>query len=169
MRGIRFLGILLLFYSLSASSQSAWLSDFISEKERPHSEHQRVQATQASQDVFYRNHGLILFYGSQCPHCQQFAPVLKEWAGQHHVRVLPLALDNQPLREFPNFLPATTEWINAAFQGNPINYPAIFVVNPQSKQLFPVGFGAMSFGELNERMEQLVPKIKAYEQQGGVR
>ncbi|MFT4058942.1 MAG: type-F conjugative transfer system pilin assembly thiol-disulfide isomerase TrbB [Legionella sp.] len=168
MSRVRLLGILLMFYSLGASSQAAWLSDLISEKDRPHSENQRAQPAQTGQDGFYKNHGFILFYGSQCPHCKQFAPVLKEWVSQNHVRLLPLSLDNQPLVEFPNFLPATTEWINAAFQGNPINYPALFIVNPETKQLFPVGFGSMSFFELSSRMEQLVPKIRAYERKGGV-
>lgn len=167
MSSVRLLGIVLMFYSLGASSQAAWLSDLISEKERPQVERRGIQPIQSPEDGFYKNHGFILFYGSQCPHCRQFAPILKQWASQHHVRILPLSLDNQPLAEFPQFIPATTEWINAAFQGNPINYPALFMVNPDTKQLFPVAFGALSYVELDTRMEQLIPLIKAHEHQGG--
>ncbi|MXH29263.1 type-F conjugative transfer system pilin assembly thiol-disulfide isomerase TrbB, partial [Escherichia coli] len=91
---------------------------------------------------------------------------LKGWANRNKAEVLPLSLDNQPLPEFPKFLPATTEWINAAFGGNSINYPALFVVNPKTKTLYPVGFGSMTNAELNDRMAVLISKIKAYEIKG---
>lgn len=117
----------------------------------------------SSSSGFFSTHGLILFYGSQCPHCKQFAPILKSWVTRAKAELLPLSLDNQPLPEFPKFLPATTEWINAAFGGNAINYPALFVVNPKTKALYPVGFGSMTDIELNSRMDALIPKIIEYE------
>ncbi|WP_165481434.1 conjugal transfer protein TraF, partial [Legionella brunensis] len=90
------------------------------------------------------------------------------WITRNKAELMPLSLDNQPLLEFPKFLPATTEWINAAFGGNAINYPALFVVNPNTKALYPVGFGSMTEAELNGRMEVLIPKIKMYESEGKI-
>lgn len=127
-----------------------------------------VKAAESRQQEFFRTHGLVLFYSSHCPHCRQFAPVLKKWTEHHHAQLLPLSFDNQALPEFPHFLPASTEWVSAAFQGNEINYPAVFIVNPETKALYPVGFGAMSDNELDERMALLIPKVNAYEKGGRV-
>ncbi|HAU0345690.1 TPA: type-F conjugative transfer system pilin assembly thiol-disulfide isomerase TrbB [Legionella pneumophila] len=162
--GVRvFLSVMLACIVLGAQAEgSQWLTNMIAEHEQS-SEHKDVQGNNKKDQGFFSTHGLILFYGSQCPHCKQFAPILKQWVARNKVELLPLSLDNQPLPEFPQFLPATTEWINAAFGGNAINYPALFVVNPKTKALYPVGFGSMTEMELNNRMEVLIPKITEYE------
>ncbi|WP_237761223.1 type-F conjugative transfer system pilin assembly thiol-disulfide isomerase TrbB [Legionella cherrii] len=144
---------------------SQWLTNMIAEQEGA-VKHQREEPLNKQDKGFFNTHGLILFYGSQCPHCKQFAPILQRWAARNKAEVLPLSLDNQPLPGFPKFLPATTEWINAAFGGNTINYPALFVVNPNTKALYPVGFGSMTEAELNDRIKTLIPKIKRYENKG---
>ncbi|HEL9697918.1 TPA: type-F conjugative transfer system pilin assembly thiol-disulfide isomerase TrbB [Legionella pneumophila] len=163
------LSVMFVFISLSAKAEgSQWLNNLIAEQEgvvKP----QREEPQNTKREGFFSTHGLILFYGSQCPHCKQFAPILKQWVVRNKAEVLPLSLDNQPLPEFPKYAPATTEWINAAFGGNAINYPALFVVNPKTKALYPVGFGSMTQAELNDRMEALIPKIKAYENTGRIK
>jgi len=104
-----------------------------------------------------------LFYASTCPHCHELAPVLKHWAEKNHVFVLALSFDNEPLAEFPKFRPATTQWVNAAFAGQAISYPALFVVNRQTQMLYPVSIGSLSERKLNERMRSLIVKIKSFE------
>ncbi|WP_242605395.1 type-F conjugative transfer system pilin assembly thiol-disulfide isomerase TrbB [Fluoribacter gormanii] len=161
-----FLSLAFAFIVSGAQAEGAqWLTNMIAEHEQS-SEHKVVQGNNKKDQGFFSTHGLILFYGSLCPHCKRFAPILKGWANRNKAEVLPLSLDNQPLPEFPKFLPASTEWINAAFGGNAINYPALFVVNPKTKALYPVGFGSMTDAELNDRMDVLIPKIKAYENKG---
>lgn len=158
-----FIALILAFSVFNVCAEkSLWLNQIIDEQEGV-AKHQSEKAPNKKDKGFFSTHGLILFYGSQCPHCKQFAPVLKTWAHRNEAEVLPLSLDNQPLPEFPKFLPATTEWINVAFQGAPINYPALFVVNPASNALYPVGFGSMTDSELNARMQALIPKITGYE------
>ncbi|RUR14122.1 type-F conjugative transfer system pilin assembly thiol-disulfide isomerase TrbB [Legionella sp. km772] len=168
MRVRLFLSVLFAFIVLEAkASGSQWLTHMIAKQEGVVT-HQREKPlnTNTQRKGFFSTHGLILFYGSQCPHCKQFAPILKQWVTRTNAELLPLSLDNQPLPEFPKFLPATTEWINAAFGGNAINYPALYVVNPKTKALYPVGFGSMTEAELNDRMNALIPKINAYELKG---
>ncbi|HHX3463966.1 TPA: type-F conjugative transfer system pilin assembly thiol-disulfide isomerase TrbB [Legionella pneumophila] len=161
-----FLIVMFAFIGLGAKAErSQWLTNLIAEQEGLVT-HQREEPQNTKRKGFFSTHGLILFYGSQCSHCKRFAPILKGWANRNKAEVLPLSLDNQPLPEFPKFLPATTEWINAAFGGNSINYPALFVVNPKTKTLYPVGFGSMTNAELNDRMAVLISKIKAYEIKG---
>ena len=149
------------------AEKTLWLNQMI-DKQEGVVKHQSEKEPNKKDKGFFSTHGLILFYGSQCPHCKQFAPVLKTWAHRNDAEVLPLSLDNQPLPEFPKFLTATTEWINAAFQGAPINYPALFVVNPTSNALYPVSFGSMTDSELNARMAALISKITEYETKGRV-
>jgi type-F conjugative transfer system pilin assembly thiol-disulfide isomerase TrbB len=166
MRMQGFLVCILSVVALGAQAQNKqWLTHLIAEQEGKVTNTPAVQPNRKERH-FFTTHGLILFYGSQCPHCKALAPVLKKWITLHDAKLLPLAFDNQPLPEFPHFLPATSEWVNAAFQGNAINYPAIFVVNTKTKALYPVGFGSMTEAELNTRMDRLLPKINDYEQKG---
>ncbi|HGT2096421.1 TPA: type-F conjugative transfer system pilin assembly thiol-disulfide isomerase TrbB [Legionella pneumophila] len=151
--------------SCTQAEGAKWLTNMIAEQKGVF-QHQREESINKKGKGFFSTHGLILFYGSQCPHCKRFAPILQGWANRNKAEVLPLSLDNQPLPEFPKFLPATTEWINAAFGSNAINYPALFVVNPKTKALYPVGFGSMTDAELNDRITTLIPKIKMYENKG---
>ena len=161
-----FLSVMFAFIVLGAKAEgSQWLTNMIAEQEGV-VKHQSEKLTNNQGYGFFSTHGLILFYGSQCPHCKQFAPILKNWVARNKAEVLPLSLDNQPLPEFSKFLPATTEWINAAFGGNAINYPALFVVNPKTKALYPVSFGSMTEIELNNRMDVLIAKITEYEKKG---
>ncbi|WP_419421570.1 type-F conjugative transfer system pilin assembly thiol-disulfide isomerase TrbB (plasmid) [Legionella sp. D16C41] len=153
----------LAFNIFSAAAYGAqWLDNLIAELEES-TLYKKVKANNREDKGFFSTHGLILFYDSSCPHCQQFAPILKRWANHNQADVLPLSLDNEPLPEFPNYAPATTEWINLAFGSNAINYPALFVVNRKTSTLYPVGFGSMTEAELNDRMATLITKIQVYE------
>lgn len=114
-------------------------------------------------DPFFKNHALVFFFSSQCTYCQQFAPIVKQWAVMQSAPVLTLSFDNQPLDSFPDARPVTTEWSNAAYAGKPITYPALFIANRQSHLLYPVAFGAMRYADLEIRFSQIKPKIEAYE------
>lgn len=67
------------------------------------------------------------------------------------------------LPEFPDIHALNTSLVNVAFQGNAIQYPALFIINQQTQAIYPVSIGALSEVELNERFQQLIPKIIAYE------
>lgn len=160
--------IVAFFMPTTNYAASQWLKDSIEAKEQGMMSKPIQRTQKAANKGFFGQHGFIFFYGSTCPHCQQFAPILKAWADNHQAQILPLSFDNQPLASFQQFLPATTEWINAAFGSNPINYPALFILNAKTKALYPVSFGAMSAYELEERMQALIPKVLAYEAKGGL-
>lgn len=140
---------------LVCNAAQNWLNEMIVSKE-----------VTPLQQGFFAHHTLVLFYSSTCPHCHVFAPILKAWSQNHNTQVLALSFDNEPLPEFPSFKPATTEWVNAAFTGRTISYPALFIANTQSKTLYPVAMGAMTLEELDTRMRALIPKIKFYEKKG---
>ncbi len=114
-------------------------------------------------EPFFKNHALIFFFSSQCPFCQQFAPVVKQWSTSHTAPILALSFDNKPLGAFPDFIPVTTQWVNEAYAGKPITYPALFIANKTSHLLYPVAYGAMTDFELDLRLTQLKTKIEVYE------
>lgn len=155
---------LMLSILLSPSVATAnWMGKLIAERETKGFVSHKSPAKESS---FFSTHALVLFYASTCPHCHRFAPVLKRWAVQQGADILALSFDNQPLPEFPQFNEATTAWVNAAFQGQAITYPALFIVNQQNHALYPVAMGSLTDVELDRRLTMLLPKIQAYEQQG---
>lgn len=125
--------------------------------------HSQTVTTSAS-TPFFKNHVLLFFFASSCPHCHHQAPILKDWANNHGVIVDARTLDDKPLPEFPTATTATAALVETAFRGNSIRYPALFVMNPSSGALYPVAIGSMTTDELNTRMQVLIPKIIAYEQ-----
>lgn len=159
-----FIGLLL---SLAAANAGGnWLSKMVLDSEKGNAIDNSRKTHEVTNQGFFRDHVLVLFYSSSCPHCHEFAPKLNRWAVTHEARVLPLSFDNKPLPEFPDFLPATRDWVNVAFADRPISYPALFVINNKTNVLYPVSVGFMEIDELEARMHVLVPKIQSYEKRG---
>ncbi len=128
--------------------------------------HAKAQESTAIPNMFFKTHGFVFFFASTCPYCHQFSPILSKAATALHAQVLPLSFDNQPLPEFKEFLPATSEWTTVAFKNEAIHYPALFIANPQTQALYPVSIGSLNENELALRLEALIPKIIAYEGSG---
>ena len=134
-------------------AMSLWMSGALAE----------VSGTPASREQFFQTHGFVFFFASTCPYCHQFSPVLSQVSTALHARVLPLSFDNVPLPEFKEVMPATSDWVTAAFQNEAIHYPALFIANPKTLELYPVSIGALTEVELTTRILELVPKIIAHE------
>jgi type-F conjugative transfer system pilin assembly thiol-disulfide isomerase TrbB len=119
--------------------------------------------TESTRDHFFQTHGFVFFFASTCPYCHQFSPVLSQVSKRLGASVLPLSFDNQPLPEFQEVLPATSDWTTVAFKNASIHYPALFIANPKTQALYPVSIGSLNEMELTTRIEALIPKIMAYE------
>ena len=126
----------------------------------------RAEQTAQPSEVatFFKTHGLVFFFESTCPYCHQFSPVLSRVSKELEASVLPLSFDNQPLPEFQDVQPATSEWTTAAFHNEAIHYPALFIVNPDKETLYAVSIGALNEMELNIRLAAMIPKIIRFEQ-----
>lgn len=158
-----FIAVTLLAFTMQVRASSQWFNAIIEAKEKGQFSYADKPNLMNS---FFASHTLVLFYASTCPHCHEFAPVVRDWVRRHQATIIPLSFDNQPLAQFPQFLPATPEWVDAAFASRPITYPALFVVNQQNHVLYPVAFGSMAPSALEARMEALLAKIKTYERRG---
>ena len=112
---------------------------------------------------FFKGHALIFIFASTCPHCHHQAPVVKAWAERAGADVEAYSFDGKPLPSFPQAFPVDKALVDAAFRGKEIRYPATFVLNTETAQLYPVAVGALSEVEFSTRMQALIPKIQAHE------
>jgi type-F conjugative transfer system pilin assembly thiol-disulfide isomerase TrbB len=116
--------------------------------------------------AFFDDHKVMFFFASTCPFCHKQAPALKAWASDAGAEIEAYSFDDQPLPEFKDVIPATQDLVSAAFKGEQIRYPALFIVHDKTGELYPVSVGALSESELTLRMQTLIPKIIAHESRG---
>ena len=162
------LTLLLISIFEKVSAKNNWLDEVISKKENSGtlglaSKHFSSTNSSAS---FFNSHALIFIFASTCPHCHRFAPIVKYFSEKNQARVLAISLNNTPLEEFPDFKKPSPELMGATFGGQAITYPALFLLNKNTKAIYPVSVGSMTSEELNDRMAVLIPKIVAYESKG---
>lgn len=153
-------GIFFLMLIAVSYAHANFLTSALAQKMNVH------EAASVQQDPFFNDHALVFFFSSQCPYCQQFAPIVKQYSISHGASILALSFDNQPVAPFADFMPVTTEWINEAYAGKPITYPALFIANLRAQLLYPVAFGAMESQALEERLADIKAKIVQYEAKG---
>ena len=106
----------------------------------------------------------VLFYRSQCMHCQRFDPILKAYSNRSGISVKAYSTDGQALPDFPHTTPidaATTAQYFGA--GQTLRVPTLFIMNKSTQHVFPVSTGEMQYRELAQRMNNLMPKIIDYE------
>jgi conjugal transfer pilus assembly protein TraF len=104
--------------------------------------------------------GLFFFYRSSCAYCQRFSPVVKHFADQYGITVIPITTDGISLPEFPNSLMDQG-------QSNKFNVtvePALFAVNPYTHQAYPIGYGLMSEADLKKRILDIATHFGKEEQ-----
>lgn len=94
------------------------------------------------------DHVLLFFYRSDCPYCHAFAPVLRAFELRHGLQVSAVSLDGGPLPGFPDF--RTDNGIAKALQVDQV--PAVFLAQPRTGRIVPIGFGVLSASQLLERI-----------------
>jgi len=95
-----------------------------------------------------RDHVLFFFYRSDCPYCHAFAPTLEAFQARHGIQVVAISVDGGPMPGFPNARPdngiATTLKVTQV--------PAVFLTQPFTGKITPIGFGVLSETQLLERI-----------------
>ena len=110
-------------------------------------ERQAAQSRAAEQ--LARTHVLFFLFRSDCPYCQQFAPLLRNFEQKFGLPVFAISLDGGTLPEFPqarvdNGIAATL---------NVTQVPALFLASPRTNVITPIGYGVLSETELLERLQ----------------
>jgi len=95
-----------------------------------------------------RDHVLFFFYRSDCPYCHAFAPTLEAFQARHGIQIVAISIDGGPMPGFPNARPdngiATTLKVTQV--------PAVFLAQPFTGRITPIGFGVLSESQLLERI-----------------
>ena len=98
-----------------------------------------------------QDHVLLFFYRSDCPYCHAFAPVLQAFRDRHGIRVVAVSIDGGPL---PGFADARADnGIATTLQVTQV--PAVYLAQPFTGHITPIGFGILSESQLLERITQV--------------
>lgn len=92
--------------------------------------------------------GLVFFFRGTCPYCHSFAPLLKQFAQHYGFRIVDVSLDGGGLPEFPNPQPNAQAAQNLHVEA----VPAVYLVNPNTRQVVPAVFGLVGWTDLVERL-----------------
>ena len=111
---------------------------------------ERQQRTDRSASVatLGRDHVLIFFYRSDCPYCHTFAPTLQAFEARHGIQVVAVSVDGGAMPGFPRSRP--DNGIATALQVTQV--PAVFLAQPATGQITPIGSGVLSESQLLERI-----------------
>jgi conjugal transfer pilus assembly protein TraF len=95
-----------------------------------------------------RDHVLFFFFRSDCPYCHAFAPTLEAFQARHGIQVVAISVDGGPMPGFPDARRdngiATTLKVTQV--------PAVFLAQPFTGKITPIGFGVLSEAQLLERI-----------------
>jgi conjugal transfer pilus assembly protein TraF len=95
-----------------------------------------------------QHYGLFFIYQGNCRFCQGMAGVVKQLSEKYGWKVLGVSQDGRMLPEFPE-----SKRDNGISQAWGIKgVPAVFVVNPETEQVIPIGHGLISLDQLEHNM-----------------
>jgi conjugal transfer pilus assembly protein TraF len=95
-----------------------------------------------------KDHVLFFFFRSDCPYCHAFAPTLTAFEARHGIKVVAISVDGGPM---PGFADARAD-NGIANTLKVTQVPAVFLAQPYTGQITPIGFGVLSESELLERI-----------------
>lgn len=102
-----------------------------------------------------RTYGLFFIFRSTCPYCHREAPMLKRFARRYGISVVPISQDGPGLPDYPH--PRPDAGISAQLGVQSV--PALFLVNPNRREVMPIAYGLISEQELIQRMIRLTARI----------
>lgn len=94
------------------------------------------------------DHVLLFFFRGDCPYCHAFAPTLQAFQQRHGLKVLAISLDGGSLPGFAD--QRLDNGIARTLQVTQV--PALFLAQPFTGTLTPIGFGVLSEAQLLERI-----------------
>lgn len=98
-----------------------------------------------------KEHVLMFFFRGSCGYCHAMAPVLDAFRKRHGIRLVPISMDGGSLAAFPD---ARSD--NGAVRALKVQQvPALFLGQPYTGRIEPVGFGVLSEAQLAERIVTL--------------
>ena len=113
----------------------------------------QLQTAQRSQSIsaLGRDHVLFFFFRSDCPYCHAFAPTLEAFQARHGIKVVAISVDGGPI---PGFADARRDnGIATTLRVSQV--PAVYLAQPFTGKITPIGFGVLSEAQLVERISMV--------------
>lgn len=111
-------------------------------------EQQQISQRSESIGALSRDHVLFFFFRGDCPYCHAFAPTLEAFQARHGIKVVAISMDGGPMPGFPDARRdngiATTLKVSQV--------PAVYLAQPFTGKITPIGFGVLSEAQLLERI-----------------
>src|SRR5438093_7259463 len=104
-----------------------------------------------------KDHVLFFFFRGDCPYCHAFAPTLQAFEAHYGLQIVPISVDGGGLPQFPQF--RRDNGISQTL--NVTQVPAVFLAQPYSGLITPVGFGVLSESQLLERITTVATSTSA--------
>ncbi len=95
-----------------------------------------------------KDHAIFFFFRSDCPYCHAFAPTLATFQAKYGIQVVPVSVDGAGLPDFPSY--RVDNGISKTLDVAQV--PAVFLAQPFTGKIVPLGFGVLSEGQLLERV-----------------
>lgn len=95
-----------------------------------------------------KSHVMFFFFRSDCPYCHAFSPTLRAFETKSGIKVVPVSLDGGGLPVYPE--PRRDNGIATTLQVTQV--PALYLAEPASGKITPIGFGILSESQLMERV-----------------
>jgi conjugal transfer pilus assembly protein TraF len=111
-------------------------------------EQQQLSARAQSIDALAHDHVLLFFFRGDCPYCHAFAPTLEAFSTRFGIQVLAISLDGGPMPGFPG----ARRDNGTAIALNVTQVPALYLAQPFTGNIAPIGFGVLSEAQLLERI-----------------
>jgi len=108
----------------------------------------RASIQKALQEDISKNYGLFFFFRSDCSYCHAYAPILKRFADNNNLKVIPVSLDGKGIKEFPEFRTDTGQAIKLGVSVT----PTTILFNKKQGQIVVIGHGVLTEDQLAERM-----------------
>ncbi len=108
----------------------------------------QLEARSRSVAALAKDHVLFFFFRSDCPYCHAFAPTLAAFQARHGITVVPISVDGGGIPGFPN--PRRDNGIARTLHVTQV--PAVFLAQPFTGKISPIGFGVLSESQLLERI-----------------
>ena len=111
-------------------------------------EQQQMSQRSESIGALGRDHVLFFFFRGDCPYCHAFAPTLEAFQARYGIKVIAISVDGGAMPGFPNARGdngiATTLKVSQV--------PAVYLAQPYTGKITPIGFGVLSEAQLLERI-----------------
>ena len=105
-----------------------------------------------------KTHGLFFVFKGSCPYCHKFVPVIKSLMEEYGFECKAISPNGETLEGFPE---AVADNGTIALINPEGVYPALFLVNPTTRQVIPLSWGLVNLSKLKENFRTILQSLSS--------